>query len=435
MAKFLPRIEVKKPVSPHHPGKDGLLAWVGKELFPLLQQIRKVLNWAVIWLGLVQVDDADTPGTLSKKAVAGSGVQCTVVTDGNGDSTLVISAVAPYAGYTPGPPGIPGVPGADGLPGTPGAPGTGATGGTVTSSVASTLYPAKVPDAKLRTACRCTIFGPLVEHPAPGVFGFGTLWLPVAGISTWQVVVPGRLYGYDSYHVASVPLVNGDRVMLPSSTDSGENKYLGLYVVVQQGSDTVAGIIARAPDANTPATLCHSMVVQVTGGASVEHNGDYFTLTTSDPIVVDTTPLAFSVSSSYTSADKFELLTGPQLTSEGASNETLVMSWTMASGDARAPQGFQTLAGTPGLSVLPAGIWTANLPEVWIDDDTTGVTTFKWDIISDGPGTPTLFEIVSPPLSMSAVPMAPQYNQAADIPFSPLTLSNTRFSINPVINP
>jgi hypothetical protein len=42
--------------------------------------------------------------------------------------------------------------------------------------------------------------------------------------------------------------------------------------------------------------------------------------------VVDTTPLAFSISSSYSPTDKYELLTGPQLTSEGASNETLRVS-------------------------------------------------------------------------------------------------------------
>jgi hypothetical protein len=296
-------------------------------------------------------------------------------------------------------------------------------GAASSPTVASTLYTAKVPDAKLRTSCRG-----LLQH-GEGV-GFDLTWSRSPGaLYTWQmngfVVGESTLYSHlliSKTGGDDIMAAAGDRLLAWSSTPFGpdEPQAYGIYVVVNPGDLTHPAIIQRAPDANTPATICGGMTVQIDGPSNAEHNGDFFTLTTADPIVVDTTALTFSVSSSYTPTDKFELLTGPQLTSEGASNETLDMSWTYLSGDAEGPQSFITLAGTPGLSSLPAGLWTANLPEVYVDDDSTGVTVFKWKILKDDEGVGTdLFEIVSPPLTMSAVPMAPQYNQAADIPFGP----------------
>ena len=290
--------------------------------------------------------------------------------------------------------------------------------------VASTLYPAKVVDANLRKNCRG-----LLPHGS-GV-GFNTIWSPSPGtLYTWQMngYVIGGITFYSHLLInktggADIMAVAGDRLVARSDTyTSGEAQYYGIYVVVFPGDLTHPAIIQRAPDANTPATLCHGMTVQIDGPSNAEHNGDYFTLTTSDPIVVDTTALTFSVASSYTSTDSYELLTGPQLTSEGASNEPLVESWiaTSGTGDTGATDFFTTIAGTPGLSSLPAGMWTANLPEVYVDDDSTGTTVVKVRITQDNGGVwTTLFDIVSPPLSMSAVPMAPQYNQAADIAFSP----------------
>jgi hypothetical protein len=105
------------------------------------------------------------------------------------------------------------------------------------------------------------------------------------------------------------------------------------------------------------------MVVQITGGASVEHNGDYFTLTTSDPITPDVTAVNFSVASSYTSSPKSELLTSAQVISEGSLGELEVA--TVPAASMFEPNGFQlgpTFTTLPlGLTSIPPGRFGAQM--------------------------------------------------------------------------
>ena len=301
----------------------------------------------------------------------------------------------------------------EGFPGSPGSPVSPIPPTLPPAIVETTLYTAKVPDPLLRTKCRG-----LLPH-GEGV-GFGALWLPSTGLYTWQK---------DSNSVLTIATNTGivfanagDRLLAWNSMPFGADEPMayGIYVVVDPGSATTKAIITRAPDANTPATFCHGMTVQIDGPSNVEHNGDYFTLTTADPIVVDTTALTFSVASSYTAADKYELLTGPQLTSEGASNDSLEMSAMATSGDALFPLAFETLVGTPALSALPAGIWQLDVELINLDDAGSpgSVTTLQLRIINATTAA-TVFTMESPPISnMAPAPLSFQYSDAGH-PLSP----------------
>lgn len=66
---LLPRNKVTKPLGSRQPDDEPrhIGAWIKKELWELLRQTRAVLNWAVDYLGLVQVDSTDEPGVLEDK--------------------------------------------------------------------------------------------------------------------------------------------------------------------------------------------------------------------------------------------------------------------------------------------------------------------------------------------------------------------------------
>jgi len=84
--------KVKQPVSDRQPDKNSLLPWAQKEVHPLLQQLRRLLNWAMDFLGFVRVDATDTPGSLvDKLVVTGPGLTATV-TGVEGDRKLMLAA-------------------------------------------------------------------------------------------------------------------------------------------------------------------------------------------------------------------------------------------------------------------------------------------------------------------------------------------------------
>lgn len=66
--------KIHQPVSDRHPDWKSSLVWQQREVHPFLQQVRKVLNWAVDYLGLVGVDDTDAPGTLDAKLLVSTGL-------------------------------------------------------------------------------------------------------------------------------------------------------------------------------------------------------------------------------------------------------------------------------------------------------------------------------------------------------------------------
>jgi hypothetical protein len=86
------KYKVRQPVSDRQPDKDSLLPWAQKEVNPLLQQLRRVVNWIVDWLGLVQVDATDTPGTLNDKLLVDEATMTKTVSGVEGDRTITLSA-------------------------------------------------------------------------------------------------------------------------------------------------------------------------------------------------------------------------------------------------------------------------------------------------------------------------------------------------------
>jgi hypothetical protein len=186
----------------------------------------------------------------------------------------------------------------------------------------------------------------------------------------WQRNAAGPIYGADNAGAATVALDNADRILLYSATTIGtEGALFGPYEVVNRGwyldgGDEIVctnAIIRRTADANTAAKLCHGMTVRVSPGA-VEHGGDYFTITTADPIVVDSTVLAWSISATYAGGSgAYETLTAAQTLTEGAGTDTLTGSANPMHGGTNdiqiAPFGCATLNGTPGVASIPAGPW------------------------------------------------------------------------------
>ena len=67
-------IQIRKIIAElgsRQPGDDAkeIGAWIKKELWMFLRRTEKVVNWAVDYLGLVQVDETDEPGNLEDKIV------------------------------------------------------------------------------------------------------------------------------------------------------------------------------------------------------------------------------------------------------------------------------------------------------------------------------------------------------------------------------
>lgn len=223
----------------------------------------------------------------------------------------------------------------------------------------ATLFPAKIADPLMRDPVRC-----ILAHGEAFGFGDGFTWEQVAGQSTWQKISSGQIYGMDSSGNPTIALVNGDRIGVWQSGTGDEDQYYGPYIVVDCGLQpnglggytSTRAVIRRTDDANTPAGLCNGMIFQVTG-VGAEYTGTYFTLTTADPITVDTTPLTFTTSSSVTSEISYELLTSAQLATRHATSTAITESATLTSGSASLAPITVTLSGTPGVSALAAGVY------------------------------------------------------------------------------
>jgi hypothetical protein len=227
------------------------------------------------------------------------------------------------------------------------------------SLASSTLYTAKVGDPHLRIPpCKC--------HLA-FASGFGwnaTQWTSIYGLFTWRQNAVGPILGYVGGG-GTTPLLAGDRVYIAydAATSGGPSAYLGIYEVLDPGSSTTQAIIRRSLDANTPAGLCHSMTVEV---FIISGPSDWPVIVTADPIVVDTTLITLTSSPTWstppTLTDKWELLTGPQITSEGALTTYLDQSVSgtglgvgVGFNATALPLVFDTLVGTPGVDTLAAG--------------------------------------------------------------------------------
>lgn len=340
------RYQPPQPAPTRPPNEDGLLNWILREAHPFLIQTQRWLSRCVSYMGKVGVDDTDYPGVAEDKLVATTGVTITK-TGPAGDRQLVFGANATEITNIVNTTTI------------VNAPTTGAT-----------LFPCDIPDPLLRGDA----VG-LLPHGSGVGFGDGFTWFVIPGQSRWQAGMAGPLVPYGG----TLQAQDGDLIFAWSSVPYGayEPQSYGLYRVVDCGfhwvptpghPETLMGqstkaVIERASSANTPAGLCHGMTVHIVGRDAVEHNGDYFTLTTADPIVVDTTALTFTYSPTYTSGAVTNLLTPAQtavadslMWSSGVacSNGGYVANDVAFFVDGQ----FVTKAGTPGAATIPAGPWT-----------------------------------------------------------------------------
>jgi hypothetical protein len=405
---FLPIRKIEVPVSDRQPDSGSLLIAVQKEVWPFLKQVRKVVNWAVDWLGLVAVDATDTPGTLEMKAQPGVGVTITK-TGTPGTRTLVFAANASEITNI-----------------------VNVTNITESTTSGSTLFPCDIPDSLLRQAC----VGIMYEGAA-----WASIFTAIAGISTWRSVYAGPLLidGAGAMAPATVAR-DGDRLFVFEGT-----AHDGIYEVVDcgihntdgsiwdgsGGSSSTKPVIRRAIDANVPASLCHNMAVQIVKRTVLAtHNGDYFTLTTADPIVVDTTALTFTYSGTRTSGAGSFLLTPSQVGTSGADSLTFDAGVAASSGGGPpndvaffADGSFVTLTGTPGGSTIPKGKWQAPCRLYVTSPDLANPprVDFKFRVKHvDNSVDADFLTISSPPITTSIPTLyTPEANLAADVTIAP----------------
>jgi hypothetical protein len=379
-----------------------------KELWPFFQQVRKVLNWAVDWLGLVGVDDTDTPGTLWDKLLVGTGLTKTK-TGITGMRTYTLDANATAI--------------VDTIVNNPTLVQIFQTTvvQTVDPAVESTyLYSALVPNPLFRTPVRAL--------SAIGQ-GYGLnfdQWEPIGGLFTWRGLFDTQVYGY-GVGGANFPLAVDDRFVVVGSVRTGYDPgiYDGTYEIVIAGEDGVSpAVFRRTSDANTSATLCVGMVTQITGvGAANE--GKFYTVGSNggDDIIPDTTAISWVVSDTRGSADAYNLLTAAQVSDPAVSTETLSYSITYTGpGEAAFPDDFVSLVGVPGLNALPAGLYGHQIEGAWLlDYDPAFTTTIKAVLIDcDTGGLPEILVAESPPITATApAPLTFQGNLAAPYTSSP----------------
>jgi hypothetical protein len=250
------------------------------------------------------------------------------------------------------------------------------------------LYTTRLLDPLVRTAAKG-----ILHHGE--IYGFGTLWETIAGVSTWQCSTVGPIYMRDTGGRGTVAIADGDRFWVWQAGTGLENVYFGLYEAVDCGYHVVGGVgistyavIRRVADANTAAGLCSGMIAQILG-VGVEHNNEWLRITTSNPITPDVTSLDIEVlvEGAFAPAYTYALLTAAQMSTQGAPSDVLQGQVSATGGDADLATPFETLVGTPGVDQIPAGPFTVEVESVLLADyDPTGVTRVKARLIEDDGG-------------------------------------------------
>jgi hypothetical protein len=386
--------KIIQAVSPKAPGSaEDLLSAVQREVWPLLQQLRRRVNDIVDVIDTYPTAfDDHTALTAASRATARQHPSAAINTDDStfigrllGTNTLkqamvILDALvlpAAFPGFYPGPMKKVGTddPGNSGLV----ADGNHSHPAADPAVEGSYLYPAKKSDQLARTEARCL----LPWGAATGTL-FSSLWTQISGVSTWQWSgFAGQLYGMDSTGSPGIVLEDGDVVVSwcpvtidPPWTDpvhffTYEVVDCGFHMVGEWGVSTKP-VIRRMPDANTSAGLCNGAYVYI-GGTGVQYEGKYLRITTDNPIVVDATALTLELLDTMTAATSYELLTSAQLVTEPADSDNGDLTcYQSFGGEMDFPQAFMTLAGTPGTTSIPAGTQSFAIEQVTV---TTGATS------------------------------------------------------------
>ena len=347
------RLKIAQPVSDRQPDKASLLIWAQREVVLVLKQLRRVVNWAVDWLGYVGIDITDTPGLLDDKLLVDSTM--TKVKGGpEGARTLTLGADA--AGVvniiTTNPTLITSI--TQTIVSDP----TNVTiinqAQPTPATVSGRLYPAEVED-------------PLRRPPIRGVFSYseGSTFLgamvPVAGTMDTLVATDSTLLlTFRGSGTDQVPAVAGDLGLMWENSGTGNAGYW-VYEVVDPGGYRFAGgfaCIRRALSSNTSASVCVGAFCQVTGGPELEYNGEFFRITSAGTL--GTAPIVIEELTTNPATATFDLLgTGPQCTSLGAGTDVRYSTILITAGPA-VPLWGEVYFHTIGLNrtTLPAGLYS-----------------------------------------------------------------------------
>lgn len=288
--------------------------------------------------------------------------------------------------------------------------------------VGSKLYLCAVQNPLLRDPCSYLIVG--ADGRGAGAVNWDQ-WTKCSGIGVWQGNYPAPLYGATTVGGLGHLLAIGDRFFVWGSmiTVGGVGglspQYDGPYELMSQGNGVDSyPVIRRVLDANTPATLCHGMVLQIAADDAYL-SGEYFTLTTADPITVDTTALTFTHSSSDPGGVTYDLLTAAQLY-QAAPGILQYDTGYSGTEEVSMAHGFTTLAGTPGVNEIPAGPVTLVLGdgianEIGVAGGTTTVKAYLVDVDNNT----LILAFESPPITAPTVqPLTFQGNLASPYAFS-----------------
>jgi hypothetical protein len=307
----------------------------------------------------------------------------------------------------------------------------------------SSLYTAKVGSSLFRGDVYCAFMS---YYTCPPTYLFAG-WTEIApGIM--QKDDPGpisqvQLDGINpaDYSLYSVsPLLGATVMAFDYGIDDDSKKLMGPWVVDDVGGhmedDGFGGHIFvntnarmhRHPDYSYSAAFVHGMQFQCLHGDTFA--GGHFTLNSAS-VVLGTTlqDWSWAAGPADTTGEKFELLTGPQLTSEGASSDYLDMSVTSGAGlggfaDTQFPLSFTSLV--LGVSELAVGPYTVDIETAAASGMDPGtVAMLRMKLIDVDNGNAVILIVDSPPVTASG--SRPETLHFVGSPLSsPYTFDSTR---------
>jgi hypothetical protein len=137
-------------------------------------------------------------------------------------------------------------------------------------------------------------------------------------------------------------------------TNDADKPRSGIYVWDDPGIDenfnNTYAVLRRADDANSSEEFSPGCVVRVDGGT---YAGKFFRLTTSRPIMLDTTELSWEQLDTYAVVESDNLLTASQLAAASETQHEATLSAIISAPGEWLT--FSTLPGTPGVDQYPAG--------------------------------------------------------------------------------
>lgn len=426
-------------VSPKAPKNAGdLLDSVQREVWPFLQQVRRKINEIITVIDTYPTAfDDHTALTQASRATARQHPSAAVNTDdgstftghlvGTDDLREAMAVLDDLVIPTPGP-AFPGFYEDAPLPDGTASPGTSAYAShgdhvhPMTDPVVagSYLYTALV-GGQAWADC-ATTFGGYI-HPwnngwTETALGSGVWNRDSLGSITDAGVVAGFFDGV-------TPELNM-RLFSTYSPDAAWRMFDGIYTVTSLGSESSHAQVTRATDLNESSEFVVSKCVKVTGGTS--GGGHVFRYNGPSLPDVDTDLLSWEdLGAGDLPGDaSYELLTAAQLVTEGANSNVADLEWSQSfGGDTPATEAFLTIAGTPGVSSLPAGLQEFRIEQVSVTTGaSSGTTTLKlkcYVVEADG-GTIVgeAFTAESLPIVHNAAPaqLRFQYTLASAVPMT-----------------